>query len=127
MRRLFLLVCGIWASIAAAWPTSEFVTSGPSMLPTLPIEPTRITVERVPFSELRKGDVVVYRHKRGGYWTHRLFKRVSNREWWPRGDHNRLPDDDYVTPENLIGRVLMPSQFNPNAEGSRSDRKERHG
>lgn len=77
------------------------------MLPTLPVERIPIVYEVAPFTELRKGDIVIYNHGTLGPTTHRIFKKISATEWWAKGDHNPLPDSDYVTPGNLVGRVLL--------------------
>lgn len=89
-------------------PARYFVltTSGRSMLPTLPIEPTPIQLERVRFDELRRLDVVVFQRKDGGRTTHRLFKKMPDGSWWTRGDNNHFADDEYCTPDNLVGRVI---------------------
>lgn len=59
----------------ALWLTS---TGGTSMLPTLPLERTPIVYEVVSFTELRKGDIVIY-YQAGmnGATIHRVFKRIS--------------------------------------------------
>lgn len=82
------------------------------MLPTLPLSSV-ITYEVIPFEKLQKRDVVIYRHKSGKLYTHRIFKRMSATEWWPRGDNCRFADDDYVTPANLVGRVILASDPEP--------------
>lgn len=74
------------------------------MLPLIPSQ-ALLQVERVRFSDLRLGDVVTYRNSRGQSITHRIFRRMPT-GWWPRGDNNHFPDPDYVTAENLIGRVV---------------------
>lgn len=83
------------------------ITSGRSMLPTLPAAPTPIVVEKIPFTALRKGDVVVYDNAKQGRTCHRIFRKMSATEWWAKGDHNHFPDVDYVTPQNLVGRVVI--------------------
>lgn len=95
------------AESSPAIPQTEFVTAGASMLPTFPIASTIVRVERIAFKDLRSGDVVIYRQAKVGNTTHRLFRKISARAWWAKGDNNRFPDRDYVTPENFLGRVII--------------------
>lgn len=88
-------------------------STGRSMLPAIP-ERAVLSFEVVPFADLKKGDIVVYYSEKLRYnVAHRLFKRMSKTEWWARGDHNRWPDVDYVTPQNFIGRVtnIKPESY----------------
>lgn len=113
---------------AAAAPAPQLVhttTGGRSMLPTLPVERIPIVYEVVNFSELRKGDIVIYNQAKLGPTTHRIFKRISATEWWAKGDGNRLPDADYVTPQNFVGRVLLDANPHVNERGAKAETK--HG
>lgn len=89
-------------------------TGGPSMVPALPVERVRFVLERVAFADLRKGDPVVYRHAKLGLTTHRLFKQMPDGSWWAKGDANRLPDSDYCTPANYVGRIALVLGENSN-------------
>lgn len=98
-----------FAALGTVCPGKEVtvVTSGPSMRPTLPVEATKVVIEtEVKWSDLKKGDIVAYRRKDGEYTVHRLFKKVSPKAWWARGDGNPLPDREYVTEGNLYGKVV---------------------
>lgn len=99
----------------------QTTTGGTSMLPTLPLERIPIVYEVVKFSELRKGDIVIYNHATWGATTHRIFKLVSATEWWAKGDHNRLPDSDYVTPRNFVGRVLLQAKPDDSDSSAKSE------
>lgn len=80
-------------------------TEGRSMRPALPTERTVIVVREVPWDDLRPGCIVVYTHPRIGLITHRLVRKTP-KGWWVKGDANRLCDDEWVTPNNIIGVVV---------------------
>jgi signal peptidase I len=74
-----------------------------SMKPTLD-ESSVVTVEKVPFSELRRGDIIIYRSASGGPVIHRLYEQHGDR-WLVLGDNNASIDREAVTHSNLLGRV----------------------
>jgi signal peptidase I len=74
-----------------------------SMKPTLD-ESSVVTVEKVPFSELRRGDIIIYRSASGGPVIHRLYEQHGDR-WLVLGDNNASIDREAVTNSNLLGRV----------------------
>ena len=93
------------AQITASTVGGEVFTVAPtgSMKPTLD-ENSIVTVEKVPFASLRRGDIVIYRSAMGLPIVHRLYEEQSGR-WLVLGDNNPLIDREAVTPANLIGRV----------------------
>jgi signal peptidase I len=111
VKAALILMLALCASVHAR---EYFITTtgGKSMAPALPEERVPVLVERAPFAELQAGDVVIYSHSRLGLTTHRLMEKVRG-GWWPRGDGNRLADDELVTPENLVGRVVGVIPFEP--------------
>ncbi len=74
-----------------------------SMRPTLD-EHSVVALERVDFAHLRPGDIVIYRNRAGWPIIHRLLARQGN-AWVVVGDANPTPDQESVTPSNLVGRV----------------------
>ncbi|MFT3868642.1 MAG: signal peptidase I [Nibricoccus sp.] len=74
-----------------------------SMKPTLD-ENSVVTVEVVPFDDLRVGDIVIYRDSAGLPIVHRLHHRSGSR-WIVLGDNNSSTDRETVTAVNLVGRV----------------------
>jgi signal peptidase len=74
-----------------------------SMKPTLD-ENSVVTVETVPFNQLRQGDIVIYRNVSGTPVVHRLHEQ-ANGCWLVLGDNNPAVDRETVTPANLLGRV----------------------
>lgn len=74
-----------------------------SMKPTLD-ENSIVAVEAVPFNELRRGDIIVYRSAAGYPIVHRLLSS-SARGWTVLGDNNAEADAEPVTAANLLGRV----------------------
>ena len=74
-----------------------------SMKPTLD-ESSVVTVEKVAFSELRRGDIVIYRSVSGSPVIHRLYEQ-SGDGWLVLGDNNPAIDREAVRPANLLGRV----------------------
>jgi signal peptidase I len=74
-----------------------------SMKPTLD-ESSVVTVEKVAFSELRRGDIVIYRSAGGSPVIHRLYEQ-SGDSWLVLGDNNPAIDRESVRPANLLGRV----------------------
>lgn len=60
----------------------------------------------VKVSDLRKGQVIVYRHSKAGLVCHRIIEIHQGRVW-TKGDSNRTPDDEWVTASNLVG-VIRP-------------------
>jgi signal peptidase I len=118
-RRARLGCCGVWLVLvavivalawvncakAASWPVFVTTTGGRSMLPVLPEERIGIVVERCLFSDLKAGDIVIYRRADGGETTHALFRKMGP-FWWAKGYGNRMPDNEYVRPDNFVGRVV---------------------
>lgn len=74
-----------------------------SMKPTLD-ENSVVAVEKVAFSDLRQGDIVIYRDVAGLPIVHRLHQKVDG-HWIVLGDNNASVDHETVTPVNLVGRV----------------------
>jgi signal peptidase I len=74
-----------------------------SMKPTLD-ENSVVTVETVAFSQLRKGDIVIYRNSSGVPIVHRLHG-LNSRGWIVLGDNNDTTDREAVTESNFVGRV----------------------
>jgi signal peptidase I len=74
-----------------------------SMKPTLD-ESSVVTVEKIPFSELRRGDIVIYRSAGGAPVIHRLYEQ-SGDGWLVLGDNNPAIDREAVRAGNLLGRV----------------------
>ena len=79
------------------------VASTGSMKPTLD-ESSVVAVEKVPFSELRRGDIVIYRSASGSPVIHRLYEKNGD-TWLVLGDNNPAIDREAVGPANLLGRV----------------------
>jgi signal peptidase I len=73
------------------------------MKPTLD-EGSVVTIERVPFTDLRQGDIVIYRNRAGTPVVHRLYQRTNDR-WLVLGDNNPSVDREAVCATNLLGRV----------------------
>ncbi|KAF0093501.1 MAG: hypothetical protein E1N59_2770 [Puniceicoccaceae bacterium 5H] len=82
---------------------ASMLGGGTSMMP-LYGEDTVIVYAPIAFEDLQAEMVVAYRNHAGRVVTHRLLK-PSPKGWIAMGDHNRQLDEDYVTPENLIGVV----------------------
>src|SRR5947209_15897347 len=78
------------------------VSATGSMKPTLD-EGSVVTIERVEFTQLRKGDIVIYRNASGTPVVHRLYD-CTNGRWLVLGDNNPSVDRESVTPKNLVGR-----------------------
>jgi len=74
-----------------------------SMKPTLD-ENSVVTVETVAFSQLRQGDIVIYRNSAGVPIVHRLYQQTDG-NWFVLGDNNASVDREAVTPANILGRV----------------------
>jgi len=79
------------------------VSATGSMKPTLD-EGSVITIERVQFTQLRKGDIVIYRNTLGTPVVHRLYE-CTNGRWLVLGDNNPSVDRESVNATNLVGRV----------------------
>lgn len=74
-----------------------------SMKPTLD-ESSVVTIERVNFRELQRGDIVIYRSAAGAPIIHRLYEQHGS-AWLVLGDNNGSVDREVVTAENFVGRV----------------------
>lgn len=74
-----------------------------SMKPTLD-ESSVVTAEKVPFGELRRGDIVIYRSTGGFPIIHRLYEQHGS-SWLVLGDNNGSVDREAVTQDNFMGRV----------------------
>lgn len=74
-----------------------------SMKPTLD-ESSVVTAEKVPFAQLRRGDIIIYRSAAGFPIIHRLYEQHGE-SWLVLGDNNGAVDREAVTPDNFMGRV----------------------
>lgn len=74
-----------------------------SMKPTLD-ENSVVTVERVAFSKLRRGDIIIYLNSHGQPIIHRLYEQHGS-SWFVLGDNNGSVDSEAVTSSNFQGRV----------------------
>ena len=63
-----------------------------------------MTVEKVAWEKLHKGDIVVYRNSSGIAVIHRLYELHADL-WYVLGDNNASVDREMVSGGNLIGRV----------------------
>ncbi len=93
------------AEKAAAEHEGDFVMAGAgnSMTPLFR-SGTVVVVHPTSYFMLRSGMPVVYSNCRGVRVAHVLLEK-SSRGWLVGGLNNAEPDDDLVTPENLIGVV----------------------
>jgi len=93
------------AQITAATVGGQVFTVAPtgSMKPTLD-ESSVVTVEKVAFTQLRAGDIVIYRNAEGIPIIHRLYEQ-HGAAWLVLGDNNGSVDREAVTSRNLVGRV----------------------
>jgi peptidase S24-like protein len=74
-----------------------------SMKPTLD-ESSVVTIEKVAFDQLRRGDIIIYRNNRGLPIIHRLYEQHGS-HWLVLGDNNASIDSEAVTGANFVGRV----------------------
>ena len=63
-----------------------------------------MNLQAVPISQVKIGQVVVYRHSKAGLVAHRVIEAKKG-HLWTKGDSNRMPDDEYVTAKNYLGVV----------------------
>lgn len=93
------------AQMTAATVGGQVFTVAPtgSMKPTLD-ESSVVTVEKVTFTQLRAGDIVIYRNSNGLAIIHRLYEQHGH-SWLVLGDNNGSVDREAVTAQNLVGRV----------------------
>ncbi|PTY05083.1 signal peptidase I [Opitutaceae bacterium EW11] len=93
------------AQITARSVGGQVFTVAPtgSMKPTLD-ESSVVAVEKVAFSELRQGDIVIYRSVSGFPIVHRLYEHHGD-SWLVLGDNNGTVDREAVTAANFVGRV----------------------
>ncbi len=80
-----------------------------TVLPTGSMEPTLhggdvLTVEAVPFSALRVGDIIVFRTLKFGLIVHRIVE-IRRGKLWTKGDANFRRDSFWVMPSHVVGRV----------------------
>jgi signal peptidase I len=87
-----------------------------SMKPTLD-ENSVVAIETVPYSQLRQGDIVIYRSADGVPVVHRLYEQANGR-WIVLGDNNSSVDRETVTPTNLVGRVCAIFYTSPGAHSA---------
>lgn len=93
------------AKMMARTVGGEVFTIAPtgSMKPTLD-ESSVVTIEKVDFALLRRGDIIIYRNVRGLPIIHRLYEQHGSR-WLVLGDNNGSIDPEAVTADNFVGRV----------------------
>ncbi len=89
----------------AALHEGDFVLTGAgdSMLP-LYRAGTAVVVHPTSYFMLRPGMPVVYFNRHGTPVAHLLVEKLP-RGWLAMGVNNREPDDDLVTPNNLVGII----------------------
>jgi hypothetical protein len=81
----------------------RFQAQGGSMRPWLKNGDT-VEVEPVEWTELKSGDVVLYRSAAGNWFAHRLIKKLADGRLVCQGDAGMRPDPP-VNPEQVLGRV----------------------
>lgn len=65
-----------------------------------------VVVEPARYEDLHVGDIVTYMHpKLRTPVVHRILEKREE-GYWTKGDHNPMPDDVYVTPQNYMMRVF---------------------
>jgi hypothetical protein len=87
------------------------VGAGESMAPVYG-DGTVLVVRPIAFDQLHEGMTVVYLNSQGRRIAHRLLRR-EEQGWRARGLNNATPDDELVTPQNLIGVVYASLMHEP--------------
>ena len=82
------------------------VVSG-SMEPTIPTGSLCIVNIRVPYEEIREGDVIVYLRKSDGLRIIHRVIAVTDEGLVTKGDHNQIADGLSTTAENFYGKSLL--------------------
>ncbi len=87
------------------------VGAGDSMAPVYG-DGTILVIRPVSFNELHEGMTVVYLNSEGRRVAHRLVQH-EERGWRARGLNNPEPDDELITPQNLLGQVYASLAHEP--------------
>lgn len=99
-KALWLLI--VTAGLAIAHPI-EFKVEGDSMLPSIKQGSKIVIDNKIKFSDLKNGDIVVF-IANNDYVVHRFF--WENNTWYTKGDNNPLRDVKFVNEKTLVGRVV---------------------
>lgn len=101
---LFLLLNAVSAVTGRSFIA---VVSGASMEPILSTGDMVIIAPVSSPSDIRVGDVVVYKSAGGKLVIHRVISVVGNGEYFiTKGDNNPVPDPLQVPFKNVVGKVL---------------------
>jgi len=78
-------------------------SSGISMEPVYS-DGTLFLIQPTAWGDLKVGDIIAYRNPAGQIIVHRLIHSYGD-HWLAQGDNNNAPDQQMVTPQDLVGVV----------------------
>lgn len=81
-----------------------------SMRPMLD-EHCLVVMSDEPYENIEVRDMIVYKSNNGRLIVHRVMEKKRNGRLWTRGDHNKVPDNEYVTQRNYVGKVFVVVYF----------------
>lgn len=93
---LVLLCCGI----------RPYVVLTGSMEPEIPVGSVCLVRSRIPFPEIRAGDIITFRDSSGAIVTHRAV-RLEAGAVRTKGDANNTEDEDAVTEGSYLGKCVL--------------------
>lgn len=97
-----LIVCV--AAVMFAFSVRAVVVTGASMEPTIVPGDVCFVIKQ---SEVRSGDIVVYRRKGEQAVVHRAVQVLKDDSLVTKGDANPVADRDVVVPAETVGRVVL--------------------
>ena len=80
-----------------------FTVKGTSMLPFIGDNRDSVVLEKRDFSNLRKGDIILFQYDNGKYILHRIYN-TSKKGYQTIGD-GCISFDDWITPDQVRGVV----------------------
>lgn len=81
-----------------------FNVKGTSMLPFIGDNRDQVMIKKVDFQKLKKGDIILFKYKEGGYVLHRIYN-ISNNRCQTIGD-GLTEFDEWINYEDIIAVVF---------------------
>ena len=111
---LIILELGNSGEIPSFLNMEMYTVISDSMEPRLSINDIIIVKKGYPNDKFKVGNIITYKRKDGEIITHRIKEIISSNlqnAYITQGDNNETPDEDVVTYEMIIGKVIytMPN------------------
>lgn len=109
MKNLVIFVILVSVTYGASpYPTFTLVTEGTSMLPLIPAKKNMAIADKMPYQEIKKGDILITRNWEygRGFTAHMAMYKNWRGYWVMKGLNNGRYDRVPTTPRNYCGRLV---------------------